>query len=512
MASKLFIFAIGGTGSRVVKALTMLLASGVELKNTSVIVPIIVDPHKANEDLKRTENLLKTYQRIRNVSKPKAGEFFSTEIKTLSNIISNADRIEDAYTFELTGVSNQKFGDYIDHGNLDAANKALADLLFSASNRDTDMDIGFVGNPNIGSVVLNQFKESEAFRQFAANFNPNDRIFIISSIFGGTGAAGFPIILKNIRGAAEEHPDTRVENPEHLKKARIGALTALPYFGLEPSDDKRVDQGTFHSKAKAALHYYARGVGKSVNKLYYIGDQLTKNYKYDPGDGVKAQQNDAHLIELASALAIVDFANLSDNELVTDDMGKPVGPVYAEFGLHNDVETVTFNDLGQGTLATIARPLSRMALFSMYLTNNLRRAAGVATWTKDAPVIDSSFMTGQFVRVNLNDFNTAFRDWLREMATNRRSFKPFGTDSSNGLISDPAQALAGYKPKSGFLGIGGKTDFLTMDEELNAYTKKDKQIGSAEEKLLRSMTRGLDKFLSNRFPDLFNSLPTTFKD
>ena len=85
MASKLFIFAIGGTGSRVVKALTMLLASGVELKNTSEVIPIIIDPHKSNEDLKRTESLLKTYKKIRDslTDKPKTNEFFGTEIKML---------------------------------------------------------------------------------------------------------------------------------------------------------------------------------------------------------------------------------------------------------------------------------------------------------------------------------------------------------------------------------------------------------------------------------------------
>ena len=61
------------------------------------------------------------------------------------------------------------------------------------------MDIGFVGNPNIGSVVLNQFKDSDEFKGFSNIFGEGDRIFIISSIFGGTGAAGFPTILKNIR-------------------------------------------------------------------------------------------------------------------------------------------------------------------------------------------------------------------------------------------------------------------------------------------------------------------------
>ena len=238
------------------------------------------------------------------------------------------------------------------------------------------------------------------------------------------GAAGFPIILKNIRGAAEEPVETRVSNPEYLKKARIGALTALPYFGLEPSDDKRVDQGTFHSKTKAALHYYARGVGKSVNRLYYIGDRLTKNYAYDPGDGDKSQKNDAHLVELVSALAIVDFARLTDNDLQTDDDGKPIGPIFSEYGLREDAPVVTFKHLGETTLLDMARPLTRMALFSMYFTNNLRAAAGVATWAKDAPVIDNSFMTGQFVRTHLSDFNTAFRDWLLEMSTNQRSFQP----------------------------------------------------------------------------------------
>ena len=64
------------------------------------------------------------------------------------------------------------------------------------------MDIGFVGNPNIGSVVLNQFKESEAFKQFAANFSPDDRIFIVSSIFGGTGRGWFP-------NYSEKHPGGR---------------------------------------------------------------------------------------------------------------------------------------------------------------------------------------------------------------------------------------------------------------------------------------------------------------
>ena len=60
--AKLFLFAIGGTGSRVVKSLAMLLASGVKIENTDTIIPIIVDPDSANGDLTRTIDILKEYK------------------------------------------------------------------------------------------------------------------------------------------------------------------------------------------------------------------------------------------------------------------------------------------------------------------------------------------------------------------------------------------------------------------------------------------------------------------
>jgi hypothetical protein len=56
--AKLFIFGIGGTGSRVIKSLSMLLAAGIRSDNDFEIVPIIIDPHKDNEDLKRTVSIL----------------------------------------------------------------------------------------------------------------------------------------------------------------------------------------------------------------------------------------------------------------------------------------------------------------------------------------------------------------------------------------------------------------------------------------------------------------------
>lgn len=504
MASKLFIFAIGGTGSRVMKALTMLLASGVEMKNTSEIIPIIVDPHKSNKDLKRTESLLKSYKKIRDsiVETPKPDEFFGTEIRTLKSIVNNNESLADTYTFELKGVGNETFSQYIDYDNLSGSadgfemyspNKDLASLLFSKNNLATEMNIGFVGNPNIGSVVLNQFKESDEFKQFAANFSKNDRVFIISSIFGGTGAAGFPIILKNIRGA--EAGD--LDSPEYLRNAKIGALTALPYFGIEPSEEKRIDKATFYSKTKAALHYYSKGVNKSINRFYYIGDDVSTNYAYDPGEN--GQKNDAHFVEMASAMAIVDFAAVPDSELENNN-GLPTETVFKEFGIANDANRLSFSQLDTDTRRLIARKLTKFTLMCLYMEHRLESQVGGTTpWLKQSKVIDKGFLKGTFYNTYLQEFTDGFIEWLTEMARNTRSFQPFV------LSPDLEQLIVDVEAKKSWNPFAKKTDFETFEEFLNKATDK-KTYKSVEDAFVKPMEAGADEFISQRFAESFKNM------
>ena len=76
----LYIFAIGGSGSRVLRSLTMLLASGIETNNN--IIPIIIDPDTSNGDLDRTidffaepENTFSNYWLSAVVLKDKESQF-----------------------------------------------------------------------------------------------------------------------------------------------------------------------------------------------------------------------------------------------------------------------------------------------------------------------------------------------------------------------------------------------------------------------------------------------------
>src|SRR4051812_15151934 len=102
--AKLFLFAIGGTGSRVVKALSMLLASGVEMKNTDTVVPIIIDPDSANGDLTRTVEILRTYKDIRSKAYSSETSFFKVNISSLDDLGDKNGFVSDNFQFNIDGV------------------------------------------------------------------------------------------------------------------------------------------------------------------------------------------------------------------------------------------------------------------------------------------------------------------------------------------------------------------------------------------------------------------------
>lgn len=491
---RLFIFAVGGTGSRVLKSLTMLLASGIRSNAPKEfeIVPIIIDPHKSNEDLKRTERLLENYQSI--VEEVGVGNgFFSTKIVTLNRLVSSTNRISGNFTFNLQQVASQRFRDYIDFNQLDHANKAFADILFSGKTTnkrkvevdllDIEMDIGFVGNPNIGSVVLNQFKDSEEFKEFASNFNADDRVFIISSIFGGTGAAGFPTILKNIRDAMN---NKNIDGKGFLQDAKIGALTALPYFNVEKEADSAIQKSDFIAKSKAALYYYKENVNDTVNALYYIGDDLNgKPYKNDPGDN--GQKNDAHFVEFAAALAIIDYMNIPDKALVCQG-GVVVDPIFKSFAIKNNTADIAFSDLEDYTRKMTELRLSQLLFLKKYLDDHITNAVDKQPWSMGAPEINQHFLDDPFYRTNIAEFLDAFRIWLEEMSN--RGFKPFHLNASLDATIRNREVKGGW--------FSGKVDYGTYDGRLNKLSK-GKSYSAAPQKFVKLFFDTTEDILTSKF-------------
>jgi hypothetical protein len=427
---RLFIFAIGGTGARVLKSLTMLLASGVKPAaniRRYEIVPMVVDPHIDNKDLQRTIQLMQRYQKIKEVL-PDDSFFFGTKLHMLDHYLNEQDKMGSGFTFKLGDVSRSRFRDYIDFEKMSIPNKNFSDFLFSGKSinksgreiglLDIDMDIGFVGNPNVGSVVLNQFRNSEEFRQFANVFSEDDRVFIISSIFGGTGAAGFPCILKNIRDARNIRG---INNRGNLENAKIGALTVLPYFNVKADDNSPIKVSQFIAKTKAALHYYEKNVNPSVNALYYISNRPGRPYNNDPGDN--GQQNEAHAIEFFGATAIIDFLEIDDRDLRTVN-GRPENPLAKEFGIKENVPEIKFKHMGDKAQKSLALSLSSFMLFRKYLREEMPKSIGNTAWCWDEPEINQLFLESYFYRNNLLEFLNHYDDWINELSMNEPALVP----------------------------------------------------------------------------------------
>ena len=461
--SKLYVFGIGGTGARVLKSLSFLLAAGVRC-NSSSVIPMLIDPDAANGDVNKTVDILQRYESIRgklSFDGENSNQFFKTEISP----------INPNYRINIQD-SKKKFKEFIDYQDLDKNNKALISLLFSKKNLDSDLEVGFKGNPNMGSVVLNQFNTSEDFESFASSFSQGDRIFIISSIFGGTGAAGFPLLLKNIRSASPN-----LNNHALLKSAPVGAVSVLPYFGVKKDDESEIEKSTFISKTKAALRYYEYGVNGAVNSMYYLGDKLVKDYENN--EGSISQENDAHFIELASALAILDFANETD---VSTNKVK-------EFGVENEASSLTFNDLGDETKMDLVKPLSKYYFFHLYLKNQLRSNLG-ADFAKTLK-IKEPFLNEDFYR-KLSKFNDYFWQWLQEMNNNQRGFAPYTMSSGQDIFN----SIKGYKPSK---KIWEPKNYDKVTETLNKRAKKMNTSDNLEDRFIEVFHEATDKLMADKF-------------
>lgn len=432
--ARLFIFAVGGTGARVLRSLTMLLAAGMRLPDCDQVVPVLVDPDTQNGDVTRTVDLLKRYSRIHNAlyqdgQHPKGQGFFGQPLTTLAQLnTAGVDGLRDSFVYDFGGI-NQSFKDYIHYNEASVETRGLLDLLFTPDSLNASLDLGFRGSPNVGSVVLNSLVQAPEMRYLAQSLNSEDRVFFVSSIFGGTGAAGFPLLVKNLRD-----PDVDLPQPSVRAKVPAGALVLLPYFKLQqPSAQEKadgqdfIDSNTFITKTKTALSYYAEHLD-GLESLYYLGDQAGQPLPNNPGRA--EQRNQAHLLELLGALSVPHFLGQPANQL---DRGSPA---YHEFGLKEDKATFDFGQLPPALRRDVARPMIQFHYFARYFQQHLLKESNAPLYKGGKLAQHLPASTGPLA--DLTDFFTEYESWLRELGVSERRFgalHPEETDF-NKMVAD----------------------------------------------------------------------------
>lgn len=471
--SRLYVYAIGGSGSRVLRSLTMLLANGIVCKDE--IVPMIIDPDYSNGDLIRTVDLMRLYGKIHSslqFSNNTANKFFSTEISPFNG---------GDFLLPLIGTSGVNFDNYIQLNTMSKENQAFMKMLFSDKNLASDMNVGFKGNPNMGSIVLNQFTQSAEFKTFENDFAQGDRVFIVSSIFGGTGASGFPLLLKTLRTSTNTA----------LASAPIGAVTLLPYFNLKVNDKSTIQADSFITKTKAALNYYEKNVtgNGTLNDMYYLGDD-SMSESYENCDGGEGQENEAHLIELLAALAILDFSSKE----------YPVGRTitnFHEFGLKSNApQCVTFFDIGDETLYLLGKPMTQFALMMSYLGKRDDAHKMSQKWAKERnSLLGEDFLRSDFYR-GLFRFRDQYESWLSEMAKNKIAFKPFLEDKD---ITDVLDKINGMpKSNKSSYNLFAKKSYDLIDEKLSKNLSKIQHNTSAPQTFMELFYIVTDKLYSDK--------------
>lgn len=402
---KVFVFCVGGTGLRVMKSIAMLMASGMDT-NGYAVIPILVDPHQDLEEKKNLQSLIDSYRDVydRSINDGKqtlnpTDGFFSSKIDWLGSLDDNKNDVN-----ESIGI-DKSFESYLGLQKLanDDSNNYLIDTLFSTKNRRNKLSVGFKGNPNVGTVVLGDVIEGSAwFDSFKRHCEKDDRVFIISSIFGGTGASGFPLIEKKINEA---------NNEPTVKNALLGSVIVMPYYGLkDPYTSKSdIDSANFYTKTKAALSYYEGKI--TSNYVYYVGETtLRKIYENNEAE----QKDTANFIELVAASALFDFLKRD----------KPQQTQYMSRAIDDNADSLDKEKLGSGYNELV----KAVADFNLLI-----KLATVLPSEKYFPLkkdrkFDKDFYQDQ-AYTSLKHFISMYLRWYNELATNNRAFAPLNTET-----------------------------------------------------------------------------------
>lgn len=395
MMKKVFVFCIGGTGERVMKSITMLMAAGLDTYGYTV-VPIIIDPHLDLIEKKNLQSLIENYREIHTMASVDGKNpegFFSSEMEWIGTLDTQTNN-----TNKEAG-EERSYADYLNVGDLKATsiNNYLIHTLYSTDNLNSKLSVGFRGNPNIGTVVLQEMLEGASwFDTFKRQCGAEDRVFIISSIFGGTGASGYPLLERKIRSTKDSAT---------VSGAFMGAVTVLPYYGLtDPKkNNSKIDSGNFFTKAKAALTYYENTVKSDL--LYYVGETTLQVYHEN---NEKTQPDDANFIELVAATALFDFLKRS----------KPKERQYLSRAIENDVKSLDLYSAGKG-YAPLVKSIADFKILRLLLEVLPKEKFFTLSRTRE---FNESFYKGQISKVL--SFVDIFDKWYGELSSKSRAFAP----------------------------------------------------------------------------------------
>ncbi len=334
MAKQYFVLGIGGTGMRCIESLVHLCAMG--MFDDTEIHLLALDTDVNNGNFGRLKAVKDAYVKAKggNVETQSAltDTFFSAKIKY--------------YQYSPDYQTKNTFSKVFDYANTRYNNPMaadLADLVFTKDVEEFDLLHGYRAQTHLGSMMMyhsiveavksplpNDLKTFIAQLISATNSGSTPRVFILGSVFGGTGASSIPIIPKALSDAAAAmgHGGANI-----LGNCYFGSTLLTAYFSFPtPTANQILQEKVIASSDKFALNSQAAmmfydddtTVKSTYQKFYMLG---TDNLNWNPManaagaatiTGGQSQKNDSHFIEFMAACAALDFLNENEATLQTN--------------------------------------------------------------------------------------------------------------------------------------------------------------------------------------------------
>ena len=369
---KNFIIGIGGTGAKCLEHLLHCCAAGL---GPEQLWAGMIDQDEANGNVSRTKILLSKYINLQNSLRNEGKNDLGKDSKLLkTHITSNTDSV----WLPLKGA-DPTLAQKIKYDMLKPEVRGLIDCLYDPEERNQNLSEGFRARPNIGAAAMlaSTANEDDPFWSQiykaidAARGGEEVRVFIISSIFGGTGASGFPNIARRIKAVQKEK---NVTSNFHL-----GGALMLPYFTYNVPDENM--EGEIYAKpeefldqTKGALEYYSKlfEYDKIFDQVYVTGwDPLSKLPNFKMGGNL--QNNPPLFPELYAALGALKFFS-KDNTISQNQEIFHIGKNTSNETMWSDVPNVSGKLNSKEKLAELIR-------FS-FAYNFMYSPALTGTWSK----------------------------------------------------------------------------------------------------------------------------------
>lgn len=303
-----YVLGIGGTSTRCIESLIHLSAMGLGPKRLYVL---FIDPDEANWNLNRTTKIISQYLDCKEIlGYSDECPLFQTEI-----VFSKDENGKTIYAWSPVKGERNLY-EYFNYYSLPQEIKHFAQFLYTKGElEELKWDQGFCGRPAVGAPVMTKILEQINQQPWYGLINDIKntlqkdfaKIMIFATIFGGTGASGFPTVAKILRDLSEK------ENWQNKDKFKIGGVLLLPYFSypLPPKIQNKIyaNPNNFLLNAKSALSHYSFlwGNGSPYDAIYFLGDTAFDSKGREFGEGGERQKNVCHYIEFLAALAALSF-------------------------------------------------------------------------------------------------------------------------------------------------------------------------------------------------------------